>query len=278
MRIAITGSSGFLGSALRRRLANELQGATVLEVGREQPLPPADILFHLAGTAGIEDSLHDPARDLAGNAGETLRRLEELRGSRSISIVVLASSCAVYGKSDSPVAEDALLAPRSPYGVSKAAAELYATTYRDLAGIDVRIARIANPYGAGQRRLVIYDLARRALREPPPLRVRGHAGAVRDFIHADDVAGALVAIGTRGEDGGVYNVGSGVPTEIREVAEHIARETGLTPDDVGFEEADDPGKVDVFFPDIGRLSVLGFEATRSLEDGIRETVEWVRSS
>jgi len=275
MRIAVTGGSGFLGTFLLAVLKEELPDAVVLEVGRGQPLPESDVVFHLAGSVGIEASLADPSLDLDSNAGETLRRLEELRAASRKPYFVLASSCSVYGAAASPVPEDAPRVPRSPYGASKAAAELLVGAYGFLAGIGGRIARIANPYGPGQRRLVVYDLARRALAEPGPLRVRGTGEEIRDLVHGEDVARALVAIATRGEDGGIYNVGSGVPAAMRDVAASIARAAGKRPEDIGFEGTGEPGKVDTFVPSIDRICALGFQPRRSLAEGLEETVRWI---
>ena len=161
--------------------------------------------------------------------------------------------------------------------MSKLAAEHYATVYRHRYGVDCRVARIGNPYGPGQRRLAIYDLARRALREGAPLHIRGDGCEVRDFIHGEDAARALVAIARRGEPGGVYNVGSGRPVSLREVATCIASSAGLP---TGAVEADgqvEEGKVSVFYPCVQRLAGLGFQATRTLSEGIAQTVEWLRN-
>ena len=275
MRVSVTGASGFLGSFLTAAIEREMPGAVVTTISRRDPLPDSDVIFHLAGGAGIEASLADPLADLDANAKETLRRLEELRQADRQPCFILASSCAAYGAAQSPVSEDAPLIPRSPYGVSKAAAESAVGAYRSLAGIDGRIARIANPYGPGQRRLMVYDLARRALDESGALRVRGTGSETRDLIHAEDVGHALIAVATRGQDGGIYNVGSGVPSAIRDVATMIALAAGKRAEDVIFEGIGEPGKVDTFFPSIDRIRALGFEPRHPLAQGIGETVRWV---
>ncbi len=123
----------------------------------------------------------------------------------------------------------------------------------------------------------IYDLARRALEQGTPLRLRGDGAEIRDFIHAEDLARALITIGLRGEAGGIYNVGSGNPVAMRTVATYVATAAGLPAEAVEVEGRVEAGKVSVFFPSVKRLADLGFEATRALAEGIQETVDWIRN-
>jgi len=253
------------------------RGATAAGVEYVATLPALDLIFHLAGTSGIEESLEDPSRDLQANTLGTLEVLEAARrmpGAR----VVVAASAAVYGPSEGLVSEEQPPHPISPYGVSKLAAEGYVRSYSYLHGIEGLIARIGNPYGPGQRKRVVYDLAWRALHEPPPLRLPGSGSAVRDFVHASDVASALIAIAPRGAPGETYNVGSGRAVTLREVAELVAHAAGLPDSAVRPDDAPTPGKVDEFRPSIDKLARLGYQAVVTLECGIEETVAWVKST
>jgi len=288
MRVAVTGANGFLGShllaALRRTMPEgDITGVVRSDAVHRVPgvtytdnLRPTDLLFHLAGSPGIAASLRDPRQDLDSNADLTLAMLEAVRAGAA-STIVLCSSCAVYGAVEGPAYEDQPLQPISPYGVSKLAAEKYTIVYHRLHGLDVRVARISNPYGPGQRKLAIYDLAHRALEHGSPLRIRGDGAAVRDFIHAEDAARGLVTIGLRGEPGGVYNVGSGQPVTVRTVATHVAKAAGLPADAIEVDGRVEVAKVSSFFPSVQRLAGLGFQATRPLAEGIQETVDWLRN-
>ncbi len=287
MRVSVTGANGFLGSHLLASLRQTIAGAELTGVVRSDPARPVpgvtytdslvatDLLFHLAGSPGVDASLRDPWHDLASNAGLTLRMLEAVRAGTATTFV-LCSSCAVYGAVEGPAHEDQPLQPISPYGVSKLAAENYTRVYHRLHGVDGRVARISNPYGPGQRKLAIHDLASRALRGPP-LRLRGDGQEIRDFIHVEDAARALITIGLRGKPGGVYNVGSGQAVTLRAVAMHVAEAAGLPAGAIESDGRAETGKVAVFYPSVERLAGLGFEASRPLASGIRETVEWLRS-
>jgi len=288
MRFGVTGANGFLASYLLKALALARPGDQILGIARRKPaselagvryqseLSPVDVLFHLAGSRGIAASLQNPLEDLKSNVVLTLEVLEAMRSGMA-SILVLASSCAVYGAIEGAAGEDQPPTPMSPYGLSKLMAEQYALLSHRRDNLDIRIARIGNPYGPGQKRLAIYELAKRALVEGAPLRLRGDGTEIRDFIHAADVARALILLSSRGRPGNIYNVGSGKPTSLLDIAATIARAAGLPPEAVQADGQAEPGKVPVFYPDVSKLTTLGFNAELSIEEGIEETVRWVRA-
>jgi nucleoside-diphosphate-sugar epimerase len=284
MRIAITGASGFLGTALAGLL--RAQGHEVLPVhhaatGPVYPdLPDADVLFHLGGSGGIAAADADPTGDLRAHARSTLELAEATRAGR-FGRLVLASSAAVYGAVQGVVAEGTEPRPLSAYGVSKRAAELYALSFARRYGIDAVVARIGNPYGPGQRRLVVYDLAVRALAAADaggPLTVRGSGQDVRDFLYVQDAARALQIVGTDASPGAVVNLGAGQPCTILALATTVAEAAGLPADRVQPDGAAEPGKVSTFVPDVQRLRALGFAPEVSLAEGVQTTVDWLRGT
>lgn len=284
--VVVTGAGGFLGTHLLRHLRATRPAARLFGVVRALPairvpdvaygsdLPKADLIFHLAGSAAIDRSIDDPCRDLEVNALAALRMLEEARGMPGVRIV-LASSAAVYGRVRGVVDETHALDPISPYGVSKLAAEGYARTYVHLHGLSCSIARIANPYGPLQRRLVIYEMARQAT-TGGGIELRGSGDEVRDFIHATDVARALDYIAIAGAPGEAYNVGSGRATTLRDLAAMVARAAGLPHGSIRMGASADAGTVDEFRPSLAKLTRLGFRAEIALDAGIEGTVNWVR--
>ncbi len=283
----MTGAAGFLAPYLLKELA-ALDAIRVGVTARPPlipvdgvsyvpELPRSDIVFHLGGSASIAGAIADPAADLEHNALGTLRMLEHARqhpGTR----VVLASSAAVYGETGGIVPESHALVPVTPYGVSKLAAEGYLRCYARLHGIDGRIARIGNVYGPGQRRLAVFDLAARAFREGAPLTIRGTGHEVRDFVHAADVARALVRIAVDGQPGDAYNVASGTPVTVLSLARLVARSAGLPDDGVWADGVVVAGSIATFRPSIDKLRRLGYKAEVPLDTGIAETVAWVRNN
>ena len=281
-RVAITGTGGFLGSAVRNALQSELGPDGVLPVRRSsqggrvyESIPDCDVLFHLGGGSSVATALEAPIADLDAHVHSTIELLEAARRG-SVGAVILASSAAVYGRFDGAVTETTPTKPISAYGASKLTAEIYLSTYCRQFGLDGRVARIANPYGPGQRKYVVYDLARRAVTQAPPLRLRGTGEEVRDFVYVDDAVSALIAIAMTGAPGETYNIGSDRPVRMLTVAQLVAEAAGLPPDRLEVEGQNEAGKVQTFYCDTQRIRSLGWKPGTSLEAGIETTVQWVR--
>ena len=174
MRSLVTGGAGFIGSHLvaallargdevaivdhMRRRKVVAAGARLFEAdvsdvpamlgafGEFQP----EAVFHLAAQIDVHHSVEDPAYDALVNVGGTAAVLEAARACRTRR-VVLASTAAVYGDPGVvPIGEDVAIAPLSPYGASKAAAESYLRLFARIHGISTVALRMANVYGPGQ--------------------------------------------------------------------------------------------------------------------------------
>ena len=174
MKVLITGASGFIGSAMVRFIratAPDAEIAGLLRCRPESPcaLPfrsvtepePADLLIDLAGNGGIPESFDDPAAAFDTACRRATRLIDTARDI-GIGQVILASTCAVYPFSPDPSPEDGPLNLNSPYAEAKRAAEIYGLTSSRLTGQDIRVARLANIYGPGQRRQLIHNVAMRA--------------------------------------------------------------------------------------------------------------------
>ncbi len=238
MNFLITGAAGFLGSALANQLAREghqVRGLDDLSTGDPQALSPdmhftrgdvsdrpklwtllqeVDVVYHLAARVSVPESVLYPRDYNLVNVGGTVALMEAMRDV-GVRRVVLASSGAVYGDlGEQPLAETATPNPRSPYAVSKLAAEYYVRTIGGLWGIETVGLRIFNAYGPGQHMpashppVVPYFL-RQALRSGT-LVVHGDGRQTRDYVYVDDVVSAMVAASTAPNvDGLLINVGSG---------------------------------------------------------------------
>jgi UDP-glucose 4-epimerase len=303
--VLVTGGAGFIGShlveELLRRGAASVTVVDNLTTGRLDNLPddgrvdvktldvrsdelrlllqehaPAAI-FHLAGNAYVPTSVEDPAWDFEENALATLRLLEAVRHAAPAARLVFASSAAVYGDgSPEPFREQDATVPVSPYGVSKLAAERYVAVYARLWALCTGIVRLFPVYGPRLRKQVLYDLMCRIRDNPHELFIHGDGTQVRDCNHVTNVVDALLMVVERGElRGEAYNVASGEPVTIDELAHMTCERMGVTPRFL-YSGRVRPGDAQKWIADISRLERLGYIPRRRLADGLSDTVAWFR--
>ena len=297
MNFLITGAAGFLGSALANQLAREghqVRGLDDLSTGDPQALSPdvhftrgdvndrpklwtllqeVDCVYHLAARVSVPESILYPREYNAVNVGGTVSLMEAMRDV-GIRRVVLASSGAIYGDQElQPLSESQSPRPRSPYAVSKLAAEYYVRTIGELWGIETVCLRIFNAYGPGQHLpashppVVPYFL-RQAVRNGT-LVVHGDGNQTRDYVYVDDVVTAMVAASTApGLDRLVINVGSGTETSLRTLTKLILEVTNSQANMV--YNAQTTGGVSRLCADLALAGQkLSYKPAFSLEEGLR---------
>ncbi len=301
MNFLITGAAGFLGSALANQLAREghqVRGLDDLSTGDPRALSPdvhftrgdvndrpklwtllqdVDVVYHLAARVSVPESVLYPREYNTVNVGGTVSLMEAIRDV-GVKRVVLASSGAIYGdQKEQPLREEMIPNPRSPYAVSKLAAEYYVRTIGALWGIETVCLRIFNAYGPGQHLppshppVVPYYL-RQALRGGT-LVVHGDGTQTRDYVYVDDVVSAMIAAATApGVDGLVINVGSGTETSVRDLVRVVLEVTGSSANVVYNSQVS--GGVARMCADLRRAQEkLRFQPSIRLEDGLRLTLQ-----
>jgi UDP-glucose 4-epimerase len=237
----------------------------------------ASVVHHYAWGSIPASANSNPAGDLITNVNPMLGLLEALRRRGAGRVVFSSSGGTVYGKlRETPVRESHPVSPITAYGAGKAAAELYLNLYRAMHGMDCRIARIANPYGAGQdptRGLgAVTTFLYRAL-TGQPIEIWGTGEVVRDYIHIADVAAFLVTLARspRTDEAFIFNVGSGTGTSLNGIVAEletrlerklVVNRTQLRPFDV---------PANVLAIDLAR-HVLGWAPELSFADGIARTL------
>lgn len=200
-------------------------------------LADIDVVHHYSWATIPQTANEDPIRDLEENVRATVRLLEEMRKHEHIRLVFASSGGTVYGRlSQIPVPETHPLEPITAYGVSKAAVEHYLSFYRGCYGLDCRVARISNPFGAGQdpRRLqgAASAFVFKAL-AGQEITIWGDGSVVRDYIHVTDLAEAMVALSLAPQaDCGsppVFNIGSGNGASLNDILEALSARLGQPP-------------------------------------------------
>lgn len=241
-----------------------------------------DTVFHLAAQTIVGVAGRSPVSTFETNVRGTWLLLEACRRV-GVGAVVVAASDKAYGAHERlPYVEEAVLDPRQPYEVSKAAADLIARSYWHSFGLPVAVTRLANVYGGGDlnRSRLVPEAAVAALSGRPPI-VRSDGTAQRDFLYVEDAVTAYLAVwdllaAGRGA-GEAFNAGGGVPHSVRDVVELTCRlaGTGVTPEIRG--TATPVGEIDRQWVDATKLRrMTGWSPEVGLDEGLRRTLEWYR--
>lgn len=285
MHIAVTGSSGQIGSRLVARLAesHEVQGfdlrpgprTAVLDVASPNAvgaLTEFDVIFHLAAAISVPESVENPLLYVRANIVGTVNVFEAARVGKGR--VVFISTAAVYGEPHaSPIPESHPTQPTSPYGLTKESGEGFARLFHRLYGLDVSIVRPFNIYSEDLKpdnpyAGVIAVFLRNA-REGRPIEVHGDGGQTRDFVHVSDVVRFLEILADRKGRGEAYNCGTGTVTSILDLAEMVRRRFGSrVPIVYGPPRA---GDIRHGIADISKARSIGFQPRVALSDWIRTT-------
>lgn len=235
-----------------------------------------DAVVHAAAETHVDRSIADPDGFLDVNVRGTSVVLEAVRAAGCRLLMI--STDEVYGAHGADDAgrfvEDDPLRPRSPYAVSKAAADLLCSAWRSTYGVDVVTVRGTNAYGPRQLERVVPTFAVAALRGLP-LPVYGSGSQRRDYLHVIDWALAAVVALERGAQGEVYNIGSGTERTSLELARAIVRLVGAPPELIRHVD-DRPGHDFRYGVDDARLRALGWAPTIGFDEGLADTVTWYR--
>jgi CDP-glucose 4,6-dehydratase len=241
-----------------------------------------DAVFHLAAQAIVGTALDSPVPTFESNVEGTWNLMEACRLGE-VGRVVVASSDKAYGPHEVlPYTEDAALQPIYPYDVSKAAADMIARSYWHTYELPVAVTRFANIYGGGDLNFsrLVPETVTAVIDGRRPV-IRSDGSPERDFLYAEDVAGAYIAIARALEGGSgageAFNAGWGKPNAVREVVELICEIAGaeLEPDVRG--EGNPAREIDRQYLDSEKIRrVTGWRPQVDLREGLTRTLEWYR--
>jgi nucleoside-diphosphate-sugar epimerase len=251
----------------------------------------AGTVFHLAALGSVPRSIAEPQRTWSVNATGTVRMLEACRrawpagrGSGRERIVLAASSSAYGDDPALPKVETQMPRPLSPYAASKLAAEHVMQAWARSYGISTASVRYFNVFGPRQPAdsayaAVIPAFARRLLAGEVPV-IYGDGTQSRDFTSVTNAVLATLLAGSadRALAGEVFNVGTGRRITLNQLAATMAEKCGV-PHIAPEHEAARTGDVPHSLADFSRArDVLGYEPVQQLEDGLDETLAWMKQS
>jgi UDP-glucose 4-epimerase len=311
MTALITGVAGFIGSTLAERLASNgqevigidnfsdyygrevkqsnlarLQGArgfTLIEgdlngIDLKNLLDGVEVVYHQAGQPGVRKSWGaDFAHYVEANISATQRLLEAVRYSAPrLTRFVYASSSSVYGDAERyPTHESDRPLPRSPYGVTKLAAEHLVSLYAANFGIPTISLRYFTVYGPRQRPDMAFNRFISMALRGQALPVHGDGNQIREFTYVDDIVEANVRAGSVPvEPGTVVNLSGGTSTSVNEVLVLLEKIHGEQLQVI----RGDPALGDVLRTGGSTeraKELLGWRPQVSLEDGLAMEYDWL---
>jgi GDP-L-fucose synthase len=299
-RVWVAGHRGLVGSAILRRLATE--GCDLLVAGREEvdlcnqaavndwmaAHRPQAIIVAAAKVGGILANSSYPVDFLYNNLMIEANVLDAAHRLGCEKLLLLGSSCIYPKLAPQPINEDSLLTgPLEPtnewYALAKIAGVKLCAAYRQQYGRDFISAMPTNLYGFNDNfdlnsSHVLPALLRKMhvakVANHDSVEIWGSGKPLREFLHVDDLADALVFLLKHYSEPAPINIGSGEEVTIRELAELIA-------DVVGFEgrfafDASKPDGTPRKFLDTGKLASLGWTAKTDLRSGISQVYDWFK--
>lgn len=311
VKVLITGATGFAGrhlSSCCTALGHEVHA--LVRPGREDAVErgvrahaadvadAADVtalvrrvapdgIVHLAGVSSVGGSFADPLSTWGVNLGGTLAVLEALRTAAPDTPALIVTSGEIYGRvpiESLPVTEDTPLRPLSPYGASKAAADLAAGQYRAAYGVAAIRVRAFNHIGPGQDpRFVLPNVARQIARaehagwERVEVRV-GNLETRRDFTDVRDMVRAYVLLLERGDPDQVYLACGGRSRPITDIVEGLVPHARIPVTFLSHETFRREGEQADLYGSPERLrAATGWTPEIPLETTLADTLAWWRA-
>jgi UDP-glucose 4-epimerase len=289
-RVLVTGGSGFIGRRVVHALLDGGADVTVADnrafpegeradelctitgdlcdpsVAAEAVRPGTDVIIHLAALTRVLPSIEDPADPHRVNVDVTAALLELAR-KRGVGVFLFASTNAVTGDVGAATIDEQLpLRPLTPYGATKAAAEMLISAYASCYGMTGCSLRFANVYGPGmQEKDSFVPRLMRAARDGTGVQVYGDGNQVRDLVHVDDIVAGMFAAWRAGFSGPLI-LGAGESVAVNDIVDAARSVTGR---DIPVQHvAPKPGEMPAVIVDISAARALGYAPTHDLKSGL----------
>jgi UDP-glucose 4-epimerase len=294
MKILIIGSLGFIGSSLKLALSekHDVHGADIFNYNSKNYTSVKnsellvdlikknkyDLIINCSGSANVQFSFSSPYEDYNLNVNNVFLHLDNIKQYSPCTKYLLLSSAAVYGNPKVfPVCENNSIAPISPYGYHKLAAENLCKEFNDIYNIQTLIVRIFSAYGPGLKKQLFWDLHQKC-QKSNRVELFGTGEETRDFIFIDDLLKALELVMVNSSfENDIINIGSGYSTKIKDVAK-VFFDNSSKPVDYFFSNTALSGAPNNWSVNIDKLKAFGFEPQYSISKGIKKTSLWLQKN
>jgi len=305
MKTLITGGAGFIASNIADRLIAEGHQVGIVDnllTGKEKNIPreaifykedirnyilkhifevsKPEVVLHYAAQIDVRKSVENPAYDLDINGMGMVNVLEQCRKNNVKKVIYASSGGCVYGNTNKfPTPETEERRPESPYGITKMLGEQYLDFYNKVHGLNYTILRYGNIYGPRQDskgEAGVIDIFANQMLDDKPIIIYGDGEQIRDYTFVGDVVNANVAALTKG-DNQVFNIASERPISVKNLYHIINNAMGQKSDAVYMPAR--KGELMRSELDCTKAhDILGWKAKVSLEDGIRQTIQWIKEN
>ena len=250
VKVLVIGANGFIGQHLVGKLLED-ENLSVIGYGKQAPKNiehieryqflcgdyrsesrfadifsqyKIDLIYHLISTTTPRSETSHAIEELQDNVIPTIRILQAMSQTNTKKLIFSSSGGTIYGVQNEDCRTDQPLRPICSYGAQKVSIEAYLSVYRHTYGLDCKIARIANPYGLtpqNDRRQGIIPILINCLMNNLPVTLYGNA--IRDYIYIDEVIDALVKMQFYNGKQTVFQIGTGVATDLHTVISMIEK-------------------------------------------------------
>lgn len=299
--VVVTGGAGFLGKPTVRMLSKlgaEVRVPRSAEHDLTDPracreaLDGADVVLHLAANVGgIGYNRRNPGPLVRDNMAMGLNVFEACRELGASKLVAACSVCAYPKFTPVPFKEDDLWVgypeeSNAPYGLAKKMLIVLSDSYRRQYGLDSCVPVIANLYGPDDNfdledshviAAMVNKYVTAADNDEPEVVLWGTGAPSREFLYVDDAARALILAAEHADSSEPFNVGTGIETKIRDLAELVSAAAGFEGETVW--DSSRPDGQPTRYLDVSKAAEsIGFRARTPLEDGLAKTIENFRAN
>lgn len=310
MNVLLTGGAGFIGRAVAKKLLSDGHKVWILDDlsnGREENIAEFkqeleqfiigdikdepllkeifsknsfDICYHLGASINVQDSIDDPRTTFNNDTVGTFYILEQCR-EYNVKVVFM-STCMVYDRcfDETGITEKHTIKPASPYAGSKIAAENMVLSYYHAYGLPTVVIRPFNTYGpfqktGGEGGVVAIFIKKKLAGEK--LSIYGEGTQTRDLLFVDDCADFVVQAGYSEQvDGEIVNAGLGRDISVNDLAKLIVEDSARIEHVEHIHPQSEIQKLLCNYDKANKL--LGWRPKVSLEEGLRRTEDWIKTS
>tara|TARA_A100001035_G_scaffold278797_1_gene278503 strand:- start:777 stop:1721 length:945 start_codon:yes stop_codon:yes gene_type:complete len=244
-----------------------------------------DIIFHLAGSSSVGESIKSPLLDFKKTVLSTSNLLEFIRKRNLSSKVVFTSSAAVYGDiHNKPITENDKCKPFSPYGCNKLIAEKLFESYANNFNIRSSVIRFFSVYGNGAKKQLIWEICRNLYKNKKFIELFGNGKEIRDWIYINDAVKLLImASDSPNEESeskgiSILNGSSGYHHSVEEIVLKVCELMELNPL-IQFNQKTRKGDPNSLIgSNLKTKYLLNFKPDFDIKNGLSEYIQWFRKN